>query len=121
MIDYCNRIQGFINYIISNPINISGGGSKCSCKRCKNKKFFDPDIVTMHFLQKRFIEQYLRRYAHGEPYVPHEITVERMVGSTSTISNVYVVVDENNNSYRDRVTDAMRMNSGHADQCPIID
>jgi hypothetical protein len=53
MIDYCNRIQGFINYIISNPINISGGGSKCSCKRCKNKKFFDPDIVTMHFLQKK--------------------------------------------------------------------
>jgi hypothetical protein len=35
--DYCNEIQGFINYALSNPINITGGGNRCPCKRCKNK------------------------------------------------------------------------------------
>jgi len=35
--DYCNEIQGFINYALSNPRNISGGGIRCPCKRCKNK------------------------------------------------------------------------------------
>jgi len=53
MMDYCNVIQGFINYTISNPINISGGGIRCPCKRCKNKKFLDPYIVTMHLLKKK--------------------------------------------------------------------
>ena len=36
--NYCNEIQGFINYAISNSRNISGGGIRCPCKRCKNKK-----------------------------------------------------------------------------------
>jgi hypothetical protein len=31
-------IQGFINYALSNPRNISGGGIRCPCKKCKNKK-----------------------------------------------------------------------------------
>jgi hypothetical protein len=38
MMDYCNEVQDFINYALSNPRNISRGGIKCSCKRCKNKK-----------------------------------------------------------------------------------
>jgi len=57
--DYCNGVQGFINYALSNPRNISGGGIRCPCKKCKNKKFIDPDTVTMHLLQKRFMEKYL--------------------------------------------------------------
>jgi hypothetical protein len=36
--DYCNEIEGFINYTLSNPRNIGGGDIECPCKRCKNKK-----------------------------------------------------------------------------------
>ena len=36
--DYCNEIEGFINYALFNPKNISGGGIRYSRKRCKNKK-----------------------------------------------------------------------------------
>jgi len=49
MIDYYNGIQGFINYTLSNLKNISGVNIRCSCKRCENKKFIDPDVVTIHF------------------------------------------------------------------------
>ena len=75
MMDYCNGVQGFINYSLFNPRTISEEGIRCSCKRCKNKKFLDPNIVTMHLLQKGFIEKYLCWYAHGEPYVPHDTIV----------------------------------------------
>jgi hypothetical protein len=65
----------------------------------KIKKFLDLDAVMMHLLQKkkRFIKRYLCWFAHGKSYVPHETMVERMVGSTSSSSNVYKVVDVNNN------------------------
>jgi hypothetical protein len=33
--DYCNGVQGFINYALSNLRNISRGSIRCSCKRCK--------------------------------------------------------------------------------------
>jgi len=35
--NYCNRVQSFINYALSNPRNISGGGIRCLCKMCKKK------------------------------------------------------------------------------------
>ena len=38
MMDYCNWIEGFINYVLSNPRNISGDGIRYPYKRCKNKK-----------------------------------------------------------------------------------
>jgi hypothetical protein len=38
--DYCNGVQGFINYATSNSRNISEGGIRCPCKRCTNKKVF---------------------------------------------------------------------------------
>ena len=50
VMNYCKGVQGFINYALSNPRNISGGGIRCPYKRCKNKKFFDPDVATMHLL-----------------------------------------------------------------------
>ena len=114
-------VQGFINYILFNPRNISGGGIRCSCKRCKNKKFLDSDCVTMHLLQKRLMEKYSCWYTHGEPYVPHDTMVERIIGSTSSSSNVHKVIDNNSNSYRNMVMDVMRMNQDHVGQCPIID
>jgi hypothetical protein len=48
--NYCNGVKGFINYVLSNPRNISGGVIRCSCKSCKNKKLFDLNVVTMHLL-----------------------------------------------------------------------
>jgi hypothetical protein len=56
------------------------------------------------------MDKYLCWFAHGEPYVPYETMVERMVGSTSSSSNVYRVVDDNNNLFRRMVIDAMKMN-----------
>jgi hypothetical protein len=47
--------------------------------------------------------------------------VEKMVGSTSSSSNVHEVVDDNINPYRNMIMDAMRINQGYAAQCPIID
>jgi hypothetical protein len=118
--DYCNGVHGFINYAISNPRYISGGRIRCPYKRCKNKKFLDPDIVTMYLLQKKFMEEYLYWYAHGEPFVPHETMIKRIIGSTSSASNVYGIVDNNNNPYRTMVMDAMRMNQSHVDQFSIV-
>jgi len=121
MDDYCKGVQGFINYTTSNPSNISGDGIRCPCKRCKNKKFLDLDVVTMHLLHKRSMEEYLCRNAHREPFVPHETLVEKMVRSTFSVNNMREVVNNNSNPYRTMVMDAMRMNQGHAGQCPIID
>ena len=59
MMDYCNEVENFINYVLSNPRNISGCGIKCPCKRCKHKKFLDPDVVTIHLLHKGFMQEYL--------------------------------------------------------------
>ena len=39
--DYCNEVENFINYVLSNPRNISGGDIRCPCKRCKNKVAYD--------------------------------------------------------------------------------
>jgi hypothetical protein len=61
------------------------------------------------------MEKYMCWYAHGEPFVPHETMVERMVETTSSASNMHGVVDDNSNPYRTMVMDAMRMNQGHAD------
>ena len=48
--DCCNRVQGFINYALFNSRNINENNIRCPCTRCKNKKFLDSDIVTMHLL-----------------------------------------------------------------------
>jgi hypothetical protein len=47
--------------------------------------------------------------------------VERIVELIFNSSNVHEVVDDNNNSYRNKVIDVMRMNQGHTSRCPIID
>ena len=57
--NYCNGVEGFINYTLSNPRNFSEDGIGCPCKRCKNKKFMDLDVVMMHLLQKRIYEEIL--------------------------------------------------------------
>ena len=67
------------------------------------------------------MKRYLCWFAYGEPYVPYETIVERIVRSTSNSSNVYEVVDDNSNPYRNMIIDAMRMNQGYVDQYPVID
>ena len=47
--------------------------------------------------------------------------VERMVWLTFRASNVYGVIDDKSNYYRNIIMDAMRMNQGRADQCLIVD
>ena len=47
--------------------------------------------------------------------------VERVVGLTSSASNVHEVVNDNSNSYKNMVMDAMRMNEGNVSECPIIE
>ena len=51
--NYCNGVQDFINYAISNLRNISGDGIRYLYKRCKNNKFLNPDVVMMYLLQKK--------------------------------------------------------------------
>jgi hypothetical protein len=50
--DYCNGVQGFINFATSIPRNFTRGGIRCPCKKCQNKKYLHPDVVTMHLLHK---------------------------------------------------------------------
>jgi len=38
--DYCDGIEVFINYALSNPRNTNEDGIRCLCKRCKNKKIY---------------------------------------------------------------------------------
>jgi len=121
-IDYCNEVQSFINYALSNPKNIGGYGIRCPCKRCENKKISQSRCCNdTSFTKKRFIKRYLCWFAHRKPYVPCETMIERIIGSTSSSSNVYEVVDNNNNPYKNMVMNAMRMNQGYVSQCLIID
>ena len=79
---------------------------------CKNLNFHHQDVVTMHLLTKGFMKDYMCWYAHGELFVPNESMVERVVGSTSSASNMHEVGNDNSNPYRNMVMDAMRMSEG---------
>jgi hypothetical protein len=119
--DYCNGVQGFINFATSIPRNFTDGGIRCPCRKCKNLKFLHQDVVMMHLLTKGFMQDYLCWYAHGELFVPNESMVERAVGSTSSASNMHEVGNENSNPYRNMVMDAMRMSEGNASEFPNIE
>jgi hypothetical protein len=45
---------------------------------------------------------------------------EMVVGLTSSASNMHGVANDNSNPYMNMVMDAMRMNQGNVNQCPII-
>jgi len=74
----------------------------------------------MHLLTKEFMEDYLCWYAHGELFVPNKSMVERVVGSTSSTSNIHEVGNENSNPYRNMVMDAMRMSEGNVSESSIV-
>ena len=75
----------------------------------------------MHLLTKGFIEDYLCWYAYEELFVPDESMKEQVVGSTSSVSNMNEVGNENSNPYRNMVMDAMRMSEGNVRECPIVE
>jgi hypothetical protein len=116
LLKYCGRwiiIMGFRVIIITQYLTreiLVKTVLDVHAKGVKIKKFLNLDVVTMHLLPKRFMEQYLCWHAHGEQYVPHETMVKRMIESTSSASNVHRVVDDNSNPYKNMVMDAMRMN-----------
>ena len=75
----------------------------------------------MHLLHKGFMENYLCWYPHEEVFFRNKRMGERVVGLTSSDSNVHGVANDNNsNPYRNMVMDAMRMNQGTVSQCSII-
>jgi hypothetical protein len=120
-IDYCNGVQGFINFTTSIPINFTEGSIRCPCRKCQNKKYLHPDVVMIHLLHKGFMENYHCRYTHGEEFVSKRRMGETVVGSPSSASNVHEAANDNTNPYRNMVMDAMRMNQGNVSQCPIIE
>jgi len=119
--DYCNGVQGFINFATSIPRNFTDSSIRCPCRKYKNLKFLHQDVVTMHLLTKGFMEDYLCWYVHGELFVPDESMEEQVVGSTSSASNMHEVGNENSNPYRNMVMDAMRMSEGNVRECPIAE
>ena len=95
--DYCNGVQGFINFATSIPRNFTKGGIRCPCRKCENKKYLHPDVVMMHLLHKGFMENYLCWYARGEVFVRNKSMGERVVELTSSASNVQGVANDNSN------------------------
>jgi hypothetical protein len=69
---------------------------------------------------KTLLKKYICWYAHGEPYVPDETRVEKMVGSTSSFSNMHEGIDDNNNCYRSMIMDVIRINYSYASECSIV-
>jgi hypothetical protein len=68
------------------------------------------------------MENYQCWYAQGEVFVTKRRTRERVVGSTSSASNVHdQAANDNTNPYRNMVMDAMRMNQGNVNQCLIVE
>jgi hypothetical protein len=51
--DHLQGVKSFINFALSNPKNISVGKIRCSCVKCKNKKFHYKDVVMIHLLKKK--------------------------------------------------------------------
>jgi len=92
--DYCNGVQGFINFATSIPRNFTGGGIKSPCRKCKNKKYLHPDVVRMHLLHKGYMENYLCWYAYRTLFFHNESMVERVVGSTFSTSNMHGVAND---------------------------
>jgi hypothetical protein len=67
------------------------------------------------------VTNYLCWYVHGELFVCNKSMEERVVGSTSSASNVHGVANDNRNPYRNMIMDAMRMNQDNVSQCLIVE
>jgi len=108
--DDCNMVEGFINYTLSNLRNISGGDSRCPCKRCKNRKISQSRYCYNTYSTKRvhgemLVLVYTRRTICSLQYYGRNA-----VWSTTNSSNVHEVIDDNSNRYRSMVMNKIKMN-----------
>ena len=72
-IDYCNRVQGFINFTTSIPRNFIGGGIRCPCRKCQNKKVSASRCCNDASSTQRVHGGIpVLVYAHRESFIPHE-------------------------------------------------
>ena len=83
--------------------------------------FHSIKLVNINKKSIKFFFRYITMIFTNKILYPHDTMVERMVGSTSSFSNVYGIVDDNINHYKNMIMDVMRMNHGHVSQCPIVD
>jgi hypothetical protein len=67
------------------------------------------------------MEKYLCWFAPRESYATYKTMIKRMVGLTSSSSNMHEIIDDNNNRYMSMIMDAMRMNQSYANACLIVD
>jgi len=103
--DYCNGVQGFINFVTFIPRNFTGGSIKCPCRKCQNKKYLHLDVVMMHLLHKRFMKDYLCWYAHKELFVHNESMDKEWLGQLLVLAMCM----------------ELQMNQGNVSQCPIVE
>jgi len=75
--DYCNGVQGFINFKTSIPRNFTRGGIRYPCRKCQNKKYLHSYVATMHLLYKGFMENYQCWYAYEKIFVSKRRMGER--------------------------------------------
>jgi len=60
-------------------------------------------------------------FVHGEPYVPYETMLKRIVDLISSSSSIHKVIDDNSNCYRTMVMNAMRINHGYSNEGSCVD
>ena len=120
MMDYCNEVEDFFNYALSNLRNISRGCIKCSCNRCKNKKnrfrCCNDSCFTKRVHREILVLLCTQRTIGFLTYRGRD----RMIKSTSSASNKYGVVDDNSNPYKDMIMNVMKMNQDYVGQYSII-
>ena len=51
-------VQLFLDYVFSQPDEVRRGEIVCPCARCKFKKVYDRETVTMHLYTKGFVPNY---------------------------------------------------------------
>ena len=66
--EFVAGVDEFIKFALSQDDRYKDGEKiRCPCKKCKNRKFFMLDEVTVHLYQKGFVEGYFNWTCHGEP------------------------------------------------------
>ena len=103
--NYCNGVEGFINYASSKPKILVDVVLYVHIRGVKIKSFSIQMLLRCAFYKKKkFIEKYLCWFAHIEPYVLYETMVEMIIESIFNFSNVHGVVDNNSNCYKSMET-----------------
>jgi len=60
--DYLKKIESSINFVLYNMKNISRDKIRYPCVKCKNKKFYHKDIVTIYLFKKSSLRNTYVKY-----------------------------------------------------------